>query len=160
MGCLKMGVSNHVARAVEAPIVLMVDGDAGLRSSAVAIIKEAELNSAEANSVEDALAYLRDHAPDVRLIFTNLELPGRLDGTDLARVALFRWPWIKVLVTSGEVRIRDVPQNVVLLPKRWDAGDIRAHLDWEEARARASQTKGWGPIPVRPALKTTRPSQA
>jgi len=140
-----MGVHTH-SGGLDVSIVLVVEDDPDLRIAALAAIEQAEVNSAEAKSAEDALAYLTDHALDVGLIFSGFELPGRLDGIDLARVALLRWPWIKVLVTSGDARIRDVPQNTVLLPKRWSAADIHSHLAWETARARATgaQTAGLG----------------
>src|SRR5687768_15176328 len=57
-------------------------------------------------------------------------LPGRLDGIDLARVASLRWPWIRVVVTSGWARVKDLPQNVVFLPKPWRATDLHAQLEW------------------------------
>ena len=44
-------------------------------------------------TAEEALAFLRVQAPDVRLALTDMVLPGRLDGIDLARVASLRWPW-------------------------------------------------------------------
>ena len=110
--------------------VLVVGGDAQVRSAAVAVIEDAHVGCAAAVSAEDALAYLREHAPDVQLIFTSFELPGRLDGVDVARVAALRWPWIKVLVTSGGARLRDLPSNVIFLPSDWGRADLRGHLNW------------------------------
>jgi CheY-like chemotaxis protein len=101
------------------------------------MLEELGATTVEARSAEDALAYLSEHAPDVGFIFTDFELPGRLDGIDLARVASLRWPWINCLITSGGTRIHDVPENITFLPKPWCAADIRAHMHWEGARARA-----------------------
>ena len=55
----------------------------------------------------------------MRLVLTDMVLPGRLDGIDLARVASLRWPWIRVIVTTGWARVKDIPANVVFLPKPW-----------------------------------------
>jgi CheY-like chemotaxis protein len=109
-----------------APIAVVVGDDPEARGLAIAVIDEAEMNTREAANVDDALAFFSDHAPDVRMVFVLLQSAAPLDGFDLARVALWRWPWIKV------------PRNVVLLPRRWRAADIRAHMEWEAARARAS----------------------
>jgi CheY-like chemotaxis protein len=135
-----MGANNHLD-AANAPrlLVLIVEDEPDVRSVAVEILEELGATTAEARSAEDALAYLSEHAPDVGLIFADFELPGRLDGIDLARVASLRWPWIKVLITSGGARIHDVPENVVFLPKPWCAADIRAHMLWEGTRAGRSQ---------------------
>jgi len=116
-------------------IALIVDDDPSARRVVLATAAELELNTAEARSAEDALAYLREHAPDVGFIFAKLELAGRADGVDLARVASLRWPWIKVLIATGGERIHDVPGNVVFLPSPCYAADIRAQMEWEAARA-------------------------
>ena len=100
-------------------LVLVVEDDPDVRRIAADIFHEAELKTAEASTAEQALAFLREHAPDVRLVLTDMVLPGRLDGIDLARVASLRWPWIRVVVTTGWARVKDIPQNVVFLPKPW-----------------------------------------
>jgi CheY-like chemotaxis protein len=120
-----------------APIAVVVGDDPEARGLAIAVIDEAEMNTREAANVDDALAFFSDHAPDVRMVFVLLQSAAPLDGFDLARVALWRWPWIKVLIACGTA-VRDIPRNVVLLPRRWRAADIRAHMEWEAARARAS----------------------
>jgi len=133
-----MGGHDYTGLSQAFPIVLVVEDNPDLRRTAVDLFEETEVKSAQAVTGEEALAFLQDHAPDVRLIFTERELPGRVDGIDLARVASLRWPWIKVLVPGGKARVSDVPQNVTFLPERWSAVDILAQLHWEEARARAS----------------------
>jgi CheY-like chemotaxis protein len=122
-------------------IVLIVEDDPDLRSMATAAVEHVDVDTAEAANAEDALTFLRDHAPDVGLIVTDVELSGRLGGIDLARVASLRWPWIKVLITSGGERIHDVPASLVFLPNPCRAGDIRTHLRWEAARAGASHSQ-------------------
>jgi len=125
------------------PTVLIVEDDPQVRHMAAAVVEQTEANAAEAVCGEDALAYLAEHAPEVGVVFTDLELSGRVDGIDLARIVSLRWPWIKVLMTSGGARIRDVPANLVFLPEPCCATDIRAHVAWEAARARATyQTRG------------------
>ena len=138
-----MGSDNYLDAATAPRIlVLIVEDEPDVRSVAVEMLEELGATTAEATSGEDALAYLREHAPDVGLIFTDFELPGRLDGIDLARVALLRWPWIKFLITSGGARIHDVPENVAFLPKPWCAADIRAQMHWEGVRAGSSTSAG------------------
>ena len=135
-----MGLAELLSVPVAlAPIALIVDDDPRRRRKALTTMTEVEVNAAEARSAEDALAYLREHAPDVGFLVTKLELAGRADGIDLARVASLRWPWIKVLVEAFGERMHDVPGNVVFLPTPWGAADIRAHLQWEAARAGATR---------------------
>jgi CheY-like chemotaxis protein len=129
-----MVFSNHTDAPL-APPVLVVEDDPDVRQMAADIFREADAECAEAATAEEALACLREHAPDVRLILADMVLPGPLDGLDLARVVSLRWPWIKVVVTTGWTRIKDIPENVVFLPKPWRASDLHAQLRWEETRA-------------------------
>jgi CheY-like chemotaxis protein len=124
--------------------VLVVGGDVQTRGTAVTVVEDAHMSWAEAGSAEDALAYLREHAPDVQLILTDFELPGRLDGIDVARVAALRWPWMKVVVMTAGERFRDVPANVVFVHKPWSPADLHAQLCWEATRSRASENQQKG----------------
>ena len=133
---------NDEMDAPLAPLVLVVEDDPDVRPIAADIFHEAELKTAEASTAEEALAFLREHAPDVRLVLTDMVLPGRLDGIHLARVASLRWPWIRVVVTTGWARVKDIPANVVFLPKPWGASDLHAQLEWEETRPREPLERG------------------
>jgi two-component system, response regulator PdtaR len=128
---------NKQMNAPLAPPALVVEDDPIERRVAADTLHEAALESAAASTVEEALIFLREHAPDVRLVLTDMVLPGRLDGIDLARVASLRWPWIKVVVATDRTRVTDIPQNVVFLPKPWRACDLQAQLRWEGERRRA-----------------------
>lgn len=55
----------------------------------------------EAASADDALRLL-EHEPHVELLFTDIRMPGSMDGLELARIVHERWPTIKILLTSGD----------------------------------------------------------
>ena len=129
------------------PLVLVVEDDPDLRSLAAAVVEEAGLSVVEMASAEAALAFLRDHAPDVVCVFADFELAGQLDGIDIARVAAISWPWIKVLITSGSARITDVPKTARFLPKPWRAADVWAHLENAAPRDRAARSAADGDFP-------------
>ena len=69
--------------------------------------KQAGFEVKEFVAVEKAIAFLETKAPAVVFVFTDVHTPGRLDGVALAQVASDRWPWIKILITSGTVSCRD-----------------------------------------------------
>ncbi len=55
----------------------------------------------EAANADEALCFLEQHG-EVELLFTDIRMPGSMDGLELARVVHERWPSIKILVTSGD----------------------------------------------------------
>lgn len=115
-----MGYAANPAR-----IALVVEDDPDVRSLAAALIEETDLDVVEEDSAEGALAYLKRNAPQVALLFADIRL-HRMDGVELARIVKRDWPWIRVLVTSGDGgdRVRDLPGGATYMPKPWRALDV------------------------------------
>ena len=67
---------------------------------AVEIVKDAGFEALEAETADDALLVLETRS-DVRIIFTDVDLPGSMDGLALAAAARARWEAIGTAVTSG-----------------------------------------------------------
>ena len=107
-------------------MALVIEDQPQVRGLAAAILEEAELEVEEVDSAEDALKFLRQHAPDVAMIFADVKLPGGIDGIDIARIAAQSWPWIKVVVTSGAMdrAPRELPPTATFMPKPWRAFDV------------------------------------
>ena len=115
-----MGHAENTAR-----IALVVEDDPDVRSLAAALIEETDLDVVEEDSAEGALAYLRRHAQEVALLFADIRL-RRMDGVELARIVKRDWPWIRVLVTSGNPgdRLGELPRGARYVQKPWRALDV------------------------------------
>lgn len=63
---------------------------------------------------------------DVAMIFADIQLAGVMDGLDLAREVKMRWPFLRVVLTSGHPRerYRDLPAGVAYMPKPWQPLNI------------------------------------
>ncbi len=107
-------------------IALIVEDDGDLRDLAAALLEETNLAVVEASSAEQALQYLRTRADGVAFAFIDIRLPCLMDGVDLARTINIRWPWIRVLATSGAPgdRLQDLPRSARFVPKPWRALDV------------------------------------
>jgi DNA-binding NtrC family response regulator len=119
------------------PVALLVESDRDLRSLAVALVEETELQVVDANSAEAALAYLKQHAALVSFLMTNIRLPS-MDGVQLAQIVNQKWPWISVVVTSGHpgTRLHDLPASSVYMPKPWHALDVLIEVERAVHRTR------------------------
>ena len=108
-----------------ARIALVVEDDPDVRSLAATLIEETDLDVVEEDSAEAALAYLKGNAPSVALLFADIRL-RRMDGVELARIVKRDWPWIRVLVTSGNPgdRLGDLPRGAKYMQKPWRALDV------------------------------------
>jgi CheY-like chemotaxis protein len=112
-------------------VALVIEDEPEVRFLAAAILEETDLHVVETESAEEALAFLRENARDVAMIFADVRLPGRVDGVDLARKAAESWPWIKVVLTSGamDYSLDEMPDTATFMPKPWRALDVLVQAD-------------------------------
>lgn len=115
-------------------VVLVVDDEPLVRMLGVDVLEDAGFTVVEAGNAAEALEKLRAH-PEVRLVFTDVNMPGELNGLELAQVIHERRPDIRLLIASGQVRPSqdELPAEGQFLPKPWNAdevvGRIRRMLD-------------------------------
>jgi len=85
---------------------------------AVDIIAEAGFEVVEAASADQAIDILEARR-DITVVFTDIQMPGSMDGLKLARAVRGRWPPIKIVATSGHVGVRetDLPEGGTLSAK-------------------------------------------
>ena len=96
------------------PRVLVVDDEPLLRLFNVDMLSDAGFDVLEAPDADEALRIL-DTTKDIKVVFTDVEMPGAMDGFGLARRIAALWPQIGVLVTSG----RRLPNASFATPARW-----------------------------------------
>jgi two-component system, response regulator PdtaR len=92
---------NCVMSVVGKRAVLIVEDDALVRVIGSDALEDAGYEVLEAASADEALSLL-DANDNVRLLFTDIRMPGKLDGLQLADLVHERWPTIKILITSGD----------------------------------------------------------
>jgi two-component system, response regulator PdtaR len=98
-------------------IVLVVEDEPFTRWMAADILSSAGFVVLEAGSAGEALPILEAHE-DVRVVFTDVEMPGPFDGLELARRVGERWPSIGVVITSGRPLYKEkVPETHTFLAK-------------------------------------------
>jgi two-component system, response regulator PdtaR len=85
-------------------VVLVVEDEPLLRILAVEAVEEAGFVAIEARDADEAVAVLESRS-DISLLFTDIDMPGSMDGVKLAHAVRGRWPPIKILVVSGKVRL-------------------------------------------------------
>lgn len=104
--------------SIAAPVALLVDDDAIVRMEAADLLGEAGFSVIEAWSAASALDLL-ERRGDIRLLFTDVCMPGPDDGFGLARTVAERWPAIRIVVMSGPMtpRPHDLPAHALFLDK-------------------------------------------
>jgi two-component system, response regulator PdtaR len=115
--------------AIRRPVVLIVEDEFLLRMNAAEMIGDAGFNGVEAGNADEAIAIL-EARPDIRVVFTDIQMPGSMDGLKLAQFVRGRWPPIKIVATSGFVNVGsdDLAEGSRFLPKPYRSEQIVAAL--------------------------------
>jgi CheY-like chemotaxis protein len=109
----------------ERPLVLIVEDEFLIRMDAVDMLSTAGFEVVEAESADEAIVILKRRL-DIKVVFTDVQMPGSMDGLKLAAAIRGRWPPIKIVATSGLLGISkdDLPSGVRFLPKPYSALQI------------------------------------
>jgi CheY-like chemotaxis protein len=139
---------THAMANKPAPIILIVEDDPFLRMLTVEFINEAGFATLEACDADQAIAIL-ESSSKITVLFTDINMPGSMDGLKLARVVSNRWPAIEILIASGHVRFRqaDLPPNGRFLGKPYLAAAMIAELHSLVGHA-APLTQAWHPVGI------------
>lgn len=107
--------------------VLVVEDDEILRSLAVEAISLLGLYVIDCASADDALIILVGSA-SIALVMTDVRMPGSIDGLELAQQVWSRWPYLPVIITSGDRSVPDgqMPSHAMFLRKPWSLDELHA----------------------------------
>jgi CheY-like chemotaxis protein len=111
------------------PVILIVEDEFLLREDAAETVEKAGFGVIKAANADEAIAVLEARS-DIHVVFTDIQMPGSMDGIKLACFVRNRWPPIKILATSGFVRVGpdDLPSGSVFLEKPYRAPEVVATL--------------------------------
>ena len=110
--------------------ILIVEDEFLLRADAAEFMENSGFIVYEASSADEAIGLLERHA-DIRAVFTDIQMPGSMDGLKLAHYVRGRWPPVKLIITSGHARppAEDMPTGSGFIGKPYQlekvADDLR-----------------------------------
>jgi CheY-like chemotaxis protein len=92
-------------------LVLIVDDDVFERMGASYMFSDAGYQVLEAADADEAMRFFEAN-PDIRVLFTDVSMPGSMSGADLARCVADRWPGVAIIMTSGRPRPDNLPLSI------------------------------------------------
>jgi CheY-like chemotaxis protein len=106
-------------------VVLIVEDDGLLRMDAMQMIGEAGHEAIEAANADAAIAILEARA-DIDVIFTDIDMPGSMNGIKLAQAVRGRWPPVKIIATSGQFNLGpgELPAGGLFIPKPYSFASV------------------------------------
>ena len=109
--------------------VLVVEDDFLSRLHAVDLVEDAGCIAVEAFNADEAIRVL-EARNDIRIVFTDIDMPGSMDGLKFAHAMRKRWPPIELILTSGHFDLSDtdIPERGRFFPKPYRDGEIISAL--------------------------------
>jgi CheY-like chemotaxis protein len=96
--------------------VLVVEDEILIRELVSEELEEAGFTVITAKDADHAINIL-EARQDIHLVFTDIDMPGSMDGLRLAAAVRDRWPPVHVIITTGKVRPLEIPANALFIPK-------------------------------------------
>lgn len=124
---------NTLGEAVPAspPVILVVEDEVLVRSVVAAYLRECGFDVIEAGGADEAIRVLRAEVR-VDIVFSDVNMPGSMDGFGLAQWVRRERPWLKVILTSGAVRTAkeagDLCETGPILAKPYDHAELEQHI--------------------------------
>jgi DNA-binding NtrC family response regulator len=120
---------NPAESGFRPPAVLIVEDEPLLRIHAADIVEEAGFIAIEAGNADEAVRIL-EARDDILLLFTDVQMPGSMDGLKLAHAVRDRWPPIKIVIVSGHLQVaeNELPDNSRFFGKPFETGRMIAEL--------------------------------
>jgi CheY-like chemotaxis protein len=106
-------------------VVLVVEDDAVIRMDVVSMIEDAGIEVIEATNADEAIVFLETRS-DITVVFTDIEMPGSMNGLKLAFAVRDRWPPVAIIVASGRIRpgSNEMPTEVTFLRKPYSEAAV------------------------------------
>ncbi|MGO4408338.1 response regulator [Bosea sp. RAF48] len=111
------------------PTILIVEDEPLLLMDAVDMVEEAGFEAVEASDADRAIEILTSRS-DIRIVLTDVDMPGSMDGVKLAHFVRDRWPPIEIIIVSGHrtVAAEEMPDRGLFFSKPYSRHAITAAM--------------------------------
>lgn len=109
------------------PTVLVVEDEPLIRFIVVEDLQDAGFSTVEANDADEAIAIL-EVRKDIQLVFTDVDMPGSMNGAKLAAAVRDKWPPVHIIITSGKGMPDHLLIRALFIPKPYTAKSVIAAM--------------------------------
>jgi CheY-like chemotaxis protein len=117
---------NSLPPVIEIPpnaLIMVVDDDVFERMGASYMFLDAGYRVLEAENADEALRFFETNA-DIKVLFTDVSMPGSMSGADLAHHVAERWPRVGIIIASSRPRPRKLPLSILFHDKPYEPASV------------------------------------
>lgn len=110
--------------------VIVAEDEPSIREMISASLKDADFAVLEAGDAQEVLTILETSAPNIGMLFTDVNMPGAMDGLELAHHVRRTWPWITLLIASGKAELEptDMPSGSRFMVKPYKLPEMMSNV--------------------------------
>lgn len=115
--------------------ILIVDDEPLIALALAEDLEDQGYSTCLASDAADAIAILESNG-DISIVFTDIDMPGSMDGLALASAVRNRWPPVEILITTGQTKpeLNDMPDRSLFISKPYTVpqivGAIKSFPGW------------------------------
>lgn len=109
------------------PTVLVVEDEILIRDLISEELVIAGFDIVQVGTADRAIEVL-EARQDIHLVFTDIDMPGSMDGLKLAAAVRDRWPPVHIIITTGKARPMSIPANALFIPKPYIVQNVVAAM--------------------------------
>lgn len=112
------------------PYAIVVEDDPIIMMETVFILEDAGFRVYESFNGDEAILHLTKHWESTVLLFSDVDMPGSMNGFALARHVAEHWPLIEIVIASGHTcpADGDMPKKATFLTKPFNQRMVHEHL--------------------------------
>jgi CheY-like chemotaxis protein len=113
------------------PFAIVVEDDPIILMGTTSILEEAGFRVHESFDGDEAVTLLKEHWESTVLLFSDVDMPGSMNGFALARYVAEHWPLIDIVIASGHMlpAAGDMPEKATFLTKPFNERMVLSHLN-------------------------------
>lgn len=112
------------------PLAVVIDDEFIIRELATSVLEDLDYDIRGFTTADDAIDFIHENHQSIAVIYTDIRMPGKIDGETLARKVAQTYPRLKVIISSGHTRLADQDPNdgTIFMAKPWSPADFKRLL--------------------------------
>ncbi|WP_445191855.1 response regulator [Sphingomonas sp. Tas61C01] len=113
------------------PYAIVVEDDPIIMMDTTYILEDAGFRVRESFDGDEAILLLAEHWESTVLLFSDVDMPGTINGFALARYVAEQWPSIEIVLASGHIspEAGDMPEKATFIIKPFNHRTVHEHLN-------------------------------
>lgn len=105
-------------------LAVVIDDEFIIRELATSVLEDLNYDIKGFTTADEAIDFIHENHQAIKVIYTDIRMPGKIDGETLAREVVGTYPQVKVIISSGHTRL--TPRDgTIFMPKPWAPADFK-----------------------------------